>query len=196
MIFVRRATQGDLIVNNPLPPPKTPMTGRMLRRAMLKGVCLYIMFNVVYGLIDPVITGRLPTLYNRLFPGLTRFMRFSDFDPYRMIDNHAISAARSDTFNIVILGSSEMWGSGTLADAAIPAKLDQLGLTAADGRPVRVYNLAHPAPYFFRDLILLDVVLQRQIPIDLVILSTFDASLSMRSIWIAVARDNLPLSFD
>lgn len=172
------------------------MTRGMVLRAVLKGVGLFILFNLVYGLINPVETGRLPTLYNTVFPGLTRFRRFSDFDPYRMVDNHAISAARADTFNIVMLGSSEMWGAGTLADAAIPARLDQLRLAAADGRPVRVYNLAHPAPYFFRDLILLDVVLQRQIPVDLVILSTFDASLSIQEIWIAVARDNLTLSFD
>jgi hypothetical protein len=171
-----------------------PITRRMLLRAILKGVGLYLLLNIVYGVVNPVQTGRLPTLYNGLFPGRVRFQKFNEYDPYRMVDDHIISTASAETFNIVILGSSEMWGAGTLADNTIPAKLDRMGLVAADGRPVRVYNLAHPTPYAFRDLIILDVVLQRRIPVDLVIVSTFYSSLSLRFIWAPVIRANMPLA--
>lgn len=174
--------------------PPTSFNPRIVMRAVVKALCLFFAFNVLYGLIDPVKTGRLPTLYNSLYPGRPRFMQFNEFDPYRMIDDHVISSASAETFNIVILGSSEIWGSGTLADETIPLKIDRLGLVAADGRPVRVYNLAHPTPYAFRDLIMLEVTVQQHIPIDLVLISTFDASLSLRYLWVPATRANFSLS--
>src|SRR5688572_19629690 len=132
--------------------PKEPGTRRMVLRAIMKALCLFFAFNVVYGLIKPVHNGLLPSFYNAGFSGRVRFIQDYEFDAYRLISDHIISSAKSDTFNIVILGSSEMWGIHAMADLSVPVIMDRLNLTAADGRPVRVYNLSHPVPYGLKEL--------------------------------------------
>lgn len=179
-----------------LPLPKAPMTRRMVIRAILKGLCLFFAFNVVYGLIKPFQRGHVPSLYNVAFPGRVRFMKDYEFDPYRLVDDHAISAATSDTFNIVVLGSSEMWGTHSLADDAVPAIMDRYGLVAADGRPVRMYNLGHPIPYGLKDLILMEVLFRREIPVDLVIWSTFDSTLSYYYPYHLIVKSNFDLQIE
>lgn len=173
--------------------PEESLVRGMILRIAVKGLCLFILFNVVYGLFQPVQNGLLPTLYNVLFPGRLRFKYDYEFDAYRMVSDHIISEAKPDTFNIAFLGSSEIWGARVAPAQTIPAFMDAIGMTTTNGDPVRVYNLGYPFPYAFKDLIILEAANQYDIPIDLVILSTFGATLTLGSAPHAVASANASL---
>ena len=170
-----------------------PFTHRMIIRAFVKALCLFAVFNIGYGILQPSQNGLLPSLYNIIFPGRERFQKGYEFDPYRLLSDHIVSRAQAESFNILILGSSEIWGSRTSAAESIPAYLDASGLRAADGRPVRVYNLGYPFPYAFKDLVILEAAVQQHIPIDLAIVSTFDTSLSLTYFPHTVSSANLSL---
>lgn len=173
--------------------PHEPFTGTMLLRALIKALFLFVVFNLVYGVVQPARNGLFPSLYNIVFPGRERFQKGYEFDPYRLLNDHIISQATADTYNIVMLGSSEIWGSRSTPTESIPTYLDKVGMVAADGRPVRVYNLAYPFPYAFKDLVVLEAAVEKQIPMDLVILSTFDVTLSMQWAPHVVSSANLAL---
>jgi hypothetical protein len=81
-----------------------------------------------------------------------------------------IRQASPETFNIVFLGSSEVWGNATQAVDAIPALVENQGLVSSDGRAVRAYNMAFPYPDGFKDLMLAQYLIEEHLPIDLVIL--------------------------
>jgi hypothetical protein len=159
---------------------REPFTRRMIVRAVVKALCLFAVFNLIYGAIQPVHKGLLPTLYNILFPGRPRFGKGYEYDAYRLVSDHIISRAQSETFNIAFIGSSEVWGLRAVPSGTISAYLTNLGMVAADGRPVRVYNLGFPVPNGIKDLNVLEAVMRQQIPIDLVILSTFEKTLEVQ----------------
>lgn len=175
--------------------PKEPFTSRMIVRALLKALIPFILFNLFLVMAQPGRHGLLPTLYNHLIPGRSRLIKDYETDAYRLIDDHVIAQAQPDTFNIVVLGSSEIWGLLSLPDESVPAMMDRSGMIAADGRPVRVYNLAFPIADSFKDLIILEAVLRRGIPVDLVIVSMFDYSLGQGGTHI-VSASNLVLRRD
>jgi hypothetical protein len=152
--------------------------GLMLIRAVLKALVLFVLFNLGYFLIQPLQTGRLPTLYNTLVPGLLRFRVGDEYNINRLLADHSIRTASHDTYNIVILGSSEIWGVTVAPDQTIPAYLDQLGLTAHDGRPVRIYNLSFPGPEILKDFFIWESVKGLNVPIDLVILTVNNGAFS------------------
>jgi hypothetical protein len=82
-----------------------------------------------------------------------------------------IQSASADYYNIVFLGSSEVWGAVSAPDESIPAYLDRLGLVAADGRPVAVYNLAYSGPDVLKDLLIWETVHEMHLPVDALILT-------------------------
>ena len=139
-------------------------------RAFIKAVILYVLFNGCYLIIQPVQNGLLPTLYNGLVPGRVRFEGAAEFNLRRILDDHVIRQATSDTYNIVFLGSSEMWGNRSQSDIAVPNVMDGYGLRTAEGRPVRIYNLGLPLPDAFKDLVLAQFLYEEHIPIDLIII--------------------------
>jgi len=139
-------------------------------RAFIKALILYVLFNGCYLITQPVQNGLLPTLYNGLVPGRVRFEGAAEFNLHRILDDHIIRQATADTYNIVFLGSSEMWGNRSQSDIAVPNVMDGYGLSTVEGRPVRVYNLGLPLPDAFKDLILAQFLSEQHIPIDLIII--------------------------
>jgi hypothetical protein len=137
-----------------------------------------VLFNGCYLLSQPVQSGHLPTLYNSLVPGLTRLEVGGEYSIQRLLADHAVQMARSDHYNVVILGSSEIWGVTSSPDKTIPAYLDRIGLVAADGRPVSIYNLSFPGPDLLKDLLIWESVREAHLPIDLVILTANNGAFS------------------
>lgn len=168
-----------------------PFTRPMIIRAVIKGVMLFILFNMGYGALQPVSYGLLPSLYNHILPGRTRFLRNFEYDAYRMVDSHIVSQASPSAFNIVILGSSEIWGSRTGPAEAVPAYMDRIGMVAQDGRPVRIYNLGFPFPNGIKDLMILDMLARKHLPVDLVMISSFSTTLSVTSHFVIDANPQL-----
>src|SRR5262245_56123122 len=110
---------------------KEPFTRGMLIRIAITGLCLFALVNIAYGLLSFAGNGQLPTLYNVVIPGRVRFMKDYEYDPYRMLRDHAVAQAQPDTFNIAILGSSEIWGSRVGPVDSIPVIMDTFGMTTA-----------------------------------------------------------------
>lgn len=151
-------------------PPTSNANDWHVMRAFIKAVILYVLFNGLYLIVQPVQNGLLPTLYNGIIPGRTRFEGAAEFNLHRILDDHIIRQATSDTYNIVFLGSSENWGNRSAPDIAPPYVLDGYHFRAADGRPVRVYNLALPLPDAFKDVLLAQFLYEQHIPVDLMII--------------------------
>jgi hypothetical protein len=150
----------------------------LLIRATLKALIFFAMFNLGYFLAQPLQTGRLPTLYNTLVPGLLRFRVGDEYNINRLLADHSIRSASPDHYNVVILGSSEIWGVTVAPSQTIPAYLDQLGLKASDGRPVRIYNLSFPGPEILKDFFIWESLRGLNRPIDLVILTVNNGALA------------------
>ncbi len=162
--------------------PVEVINGWFVLRAVLKALVLFALFNGIYVIIQPVKNGLLPTVYNGLVPGRMRFEQEYAANINQMFNDHVIRYATSDTYNVLFLGSSEVWGNNTQADLAIPNVLDSFSLSTSSGKPVRVYNVAFPFPDAFKDLVILQYLYDQKIPIDLVVVPTNQLSFSWHSI--------------
>jgi len=152
-------------------PISTSMTRLNVLRALVKAVVLFLLFNVAYRACQPVQTGNLPTLYNHLVNGRVRLIWNKQTNLSLLLNDHIIQQATKDTWNVVVLGSSETHG-GEDPDSTTVAALDALGLQSADGRPARFYNLAIPSGDVWKDLIVAELLLQAGLPIDMIVLNT------------------------
>jgi hypothetical protein len=138
---------------------------------------LFVGFNLLYLAVNPIEEGRLPTLYNTVLPGRLRAtwtnakgLYVSETRISRVLSD--LTAARpkqADEYRVFVLGSSETWGAYVLPEETLPAALDRQGLTAPDGRRVRVYNLAYPLPDSLKDLLITAYFLEHNFQPDLIL---------------------------
>ena len=88
----------------------------------------------------------------------------------RLIGDHVISRPKAQNeYRIVVLGSSEVWGYLNRPQDTMPVVLDAMQLQTPDGRTVRSYNLAYVYPDAFKDMLILDTVLENTDRPDLII---------------------------
>jgi hypothetical protein len=153
--------------------PAPGITRLTVLRALVKGIVLFLLFNVAYRACQPIQMGLLPTLYNHLVNGRDRLLWNKQTNLPLLLKDHIIQQATSDTWNIVMLGSSETHG-GASVDGTTIAHLNALDLVAADGRSVRFYNLATPSADAWKELIVAELVLQAGLPIDMLVLNAHD----------------------
>jgi hypothetical protein len=149
-------------------------------RILLRFVALFIVFNALYLIVQPLDLSSL-TLYNHVFPGRLRFgwanepgtkvPLVNEFRLSRLIADHIISAPKqSNEYRVIFLGSSEVWGAPDIRPQdTMPVVIDNMGLKAPDGRIVRSYNLAYIIPDSFKDLLILDETLRRVDKPDLIV---------------------------
>lgn len=154
-----------------------------LLRVATQALLLYLALNLLVALLVEPRLGRV-SAYNGLFPGRARLpfgespqqaYNFSLFDLDAMLASHVVSAAqREDAYRVFLIGDSATWGTLLRPAETLAGQLDALHLTAADGRPVRFYNLGYPTISLTKDLLVLDGALEYE-P-DLVIwLTTLEA---------------------
>ncbi len=140
--------------------------GRLLRNVLLKALLLFMLFNIAYYVVQPLPLLDHLTLYNGVFPGRERFA-WSEYPD----QSFSVSLARldaqfashrlagipktTDEYRVLFLGDSSIWGLEVAADGTLPACLDRLKLSMPDGRTIRAYNLAYPAPNALRDTLIL-----------------------------------------
>lgn len=137
---------------------------RFLSRVVIKALLLFLAANLLLGLwVEPGF-GRV-SAYNGLFPGRPRFpfgespreaYNFSLFDLQAMFAAHEVSAAAGAEYRVFLLGDSSVWGTLLRPEETLAGQLNRLGLAAADGRPLRFYNLGYPTISLTKDLLLLD----------------------------------------
>jgi hypothetical protein len=156
-----------------------------LLRIFLKAAALFIVFNVLYYVVQPLNVLNRLSVYNTLVPGRLRlpFGEFPD-ESYnisilsldQMLASHEIARPKApDEYRIAMIGDSSVWGYLIKPTQTQAACMNELGLTLPSGRRVRVYNLGYPKLTVVKDLLILRHALQYK-P-DLIIWSTSLASL-------------------
>lgn len=135
-------------------------------RVLIKALCLFVLLNVFYGLLEP--QGGRVSGYNVLFPGRTRLPFGISGDPYTvtvddvdtMFASHLIAAPTSlNEYRVVLIGDSSVWGEGLRASQVISEQWNQMEMGCGD-RMIRTYNLGYPHPSVLKDLVILDKALE------------------------------------
>ena len=132
-------------------------------RVVIKALCLFVLINIVYALVDPPVYEI--SAYNAIFPGRVR-LPFGDVggDPHALIvDNvdvmfasHAVSKPKgANEYRVILIGDSSIWGENLAAEKSLAPQWNKSNVQCAD-RIVRVYNLSYPHPSVIKDLILID----------------------------------------
>ena len=149
--------------------PHRPLDWPTLGRIALKGLLLFALLNAAFAAARPLESlGRL-SLYNAPFPGRAR-LSYGErpADDYNLTLNNlpAMFAAHelarpkaADEFRVLLMGDSGTWGWFLANRDTLAGQLNALGLRAADGRRVVVYNLGYPVLALTKDLVLLDMAL-------------------------------------
>ena len=151
-------------------PPRPPLDWPTLGRIALKALLLFALVNAAFALTRPLdALGRL-SLDNALFPGRARLpYGEAPAEDYNLTLNNlpAMFAAHelarpkaADEFRVLLLGDSGTWGWFLRPEETLAGQLNALGLRAADGRRVVVYNLGYPVMSLTKDLLLLDGALE------------------------------------
>ena len=190
------------------------MDFRFLRNVLLKGMALFLALN--FALIAaPSGLGKV-SLYNSLLAGRERFpfgedsaqsYNLSLFDLDAMFAAHVIAGGPkpADEYRVIVIGDSSTWGTLLRPGETLAGQLDAAGLTTADGRTVRVYNLGYPTISLTKDLMVLDYALRYEPDLILwgVTLEAFPADKQLTSPLVAnnaarvddlIARYNLSLN--
>lgn len=146
-------------------------TKKFLLNVLIKGVLLFLILNFSAALIPRGGSlGRL-SLYNVILPGRARLpfgenpeeaYNLSLYDLDAMFASHEIDAGAKpeDEFRIVLIGDSATWGTLLHPEDTLTGLINQDGLTTADGKIVRAYNLAYPTMSLTKDLMILEEALK------------------------------------
>jgi hypothetical protein len=146
------------------------MNYRFIRNVILKGLLLFLVFNLVWGLVNPAGLSRF-SLYNSLIKGRERLpygenpaesYNLSLFDLDAMVASHKLSGASkaSDEFRVIVLGDSSTWGTLLRPEETLAGVLDAADLQTGDGRQLRFYNLGYPTLSLVKDLMVLEEVMR------------------------------------
>jgi hypothetical protein len=151
--------------------PEHPYTKRFVARVLVKAAILFIAFNAVYALTDPLPWLSQITLYNTVVPGRER-LPFAENpgEAYSlpvprlegMFASHTISGDEPDSgeFRVALLGDSAVWGWLLEPDETLSACLNNGGYYTSDGRRLHVYNLGFPVLDVLKDVMILDEALR------------------------------------
>lgn len=138
-------------------------------RVLVKATFLFVVLNLLFAWWNPAV-GKI-SAYNGVFPGRLRFPYaespnsysswynvpiIEDFDA--MFAAHIISAGPkpADEFRVILLGDSATWGGHVSPENMLAEQFNRLGMTACDGRQIKVYDFGYPWPSLLRDLLVLD----------------------------------------
>jgi len=135
---------------------------------VVKALSLFVVINVVYGLVMPPVAG--VSVYNVFVPGLARMpfgfgndsftVTMDDVDA--MFASHEISAEkRPDEIRVALIGDSTVRGDSLPPGDTLAGQLNRLGLQCGD-KKIKAYNLGYPHPSIVKDLIFFDETMQRQ----------------------------------
>lgn len=158
--------------------PARPFTWGLIARVVVKAAILFAALNIAFALLTPLpALGRL-SAYNVVLPGRERLpygenpAESYNLSPYNlpaMIASHEWAGADAGDFNVLLLGDSSVWGILLRPEDTLAGQINRLDLRAADGRPVRAYNLGYPTMSLLKDLALLDAALDAGPPPDLIL---------------------------
>jgi lysophospholipase L1-like esterase len=135
-------------------------------RIALKGTALFVAFNLLWLIVQPMPALGSLSVYGWLVPHRERLPygenpaanNLSTNSLEAMFATHAIRAPKAaDEFRVVVIGDSATWGILLTPAETLTSQLNTRSLMAPDGRRMRFYNLAHPIMSLTKDLLLLDI---------------------------------------
>lgn len=169
------------------------MSAKFLRNVLLKAFGLFILFNLLWALLNPSGLGKI-SLYNVLFKGRERLpfgenpaesYNLSLYDLDAMLASHRINAGMkpADEFRVFVIGDSSVWGTLLRPEETLAGLLDARQLATPDGRTVRVYNLGYPTLSLTKDLMVLEALkgYEPDLILWLVTLESFRESVQLES---------------
>lgn len=151
-------------------------------RVFIKGIFLFVIFNLVIALWQPEI-GKL-SLYNSIFKGRERLpfgenpkqaYNLSLFDLDAMFASHVIHGTEKaeDEFRVIVIGDSSVWGTLLKPEETLTGQLNQMNLSTC-GKNVKAYNLGYPTISLTKDVMLLEYAVRYQ-PDLILWMTTLDA---------------------
>ena len=148
----------------------------------IKGIFLFIIFNLVAALWQPQI-GKF-SLYNSIFKGRERLpfgenqkqsYNLSLFNLDAMFASHVIHGTEKaeDEFRVIVIGDSSVWGTLLKPEETLTGQLNEMNISAC-GKNVKAYNLGYPTISLTKDVMLLDYAMQYE-PDLILWVTTLDA---------------------
>ncbi|MCD4685515.1 MAG: hypothetical protein K8S97_06230 [Anaerolineae bacterium] len=145
--------------------PQTPFNWRFVRNVVIKAMVLFVTFNVLFALLDPLpALGKLSG-YNGLFTGRERLpygenpqvaYNLSLYQIDAMFASHTLADTEDDEFRVVLLGDSSIWGILLEPEDTLAGQINAAAYHTAEGQHISVYNLGYPTMSLIKDLLLLD----------------------------------------
>lgn len=139
-------------------------------RVVGKAVLLFVLCNVVFGLLDPMAALGSISIYNGLVPGRAR-LSYGEV-PARsyslslnnlagLFASHRVAAPKAeDEYRVLFFGDSATWGWLLEPEDTLTGHINAAGYTLDDGRRVCAYNLGYPIMSLTKDLMLLDYAMR------------------------------------
>src|SRR5258708_16998351 len=142
---------------------------RVWRRALIKGVGLLLIFDVLFITLRPFDALQRLSVYGKLLPYRTRvILPVSGDANYQLMPletllrAHEISRPKArDEFRVIVLGDSGIHGWGNADSQTISGVLSASGIKLG-GKRVTASNLAFLGPSTPRDLLIADAALLYQ----------------------------------
>jgi hypothetical protein len=141
---------------------------KFIRNVVVKGLLLFLLVNIGFGLSGSDLRLGRYSAYNLLFPGRERLpfgetpetaFNFSLYDMDAMFASHTMTANQPDSdFRVFVVGDSSIWGTLLLPEETLTGQLNQRNLTVCDSRSVRVFNLGYPTLSLLKDLMIIDQI--------------------------------------
>jgi hypothetical protein len=136
-------------------------------RLGLKAGILFVVFNLLFALTNPMPILNRISLYNLVFTGRLRLpyaenpsesynITLTDLDA--LFASHELSGAdkKTDEYRVLLLGDSAVWGWLLEPDQTLSACLNQQNLITLSGKTVHAYNLGYPVLDVTKDLLILE----------------------------------------
>lgn len=141
------------------------MSGIFFRNVLLKGLALFLVLNLAIVAVPADALGKV-SLYNKLFPGRTRFpfgenpsqsYNLSIFNLEAMFASHLLADGSKPIgeYRVFVIGDSSTWGTLLKPEETLAGQLDAAGMNIC-GKWLRVYNLGYPTISLTKDLMVLD----------------------------------------
>jgi hypothetical protein len=141
------------------------------KRVIIKGIILFLIVNLLFGVFHPLpILGRI-SAYNSLLPGRLRFpfgekpdlaYNFSLYSLEAMFASHELTLKEkpADEYRILLIGDSSVWGYLLKPEDTLAAYINSADLEVGSHQRVRAYNLGYPTMSLAKDLFILDSALK------------------------------------
>ncbi len=155
------------------PPDKVSTTPSMAGRVGIKAVLLFVIFNLIFVLLDPIPQLGKISAYNTFIPGRQRLpygdnpkiaYNISLYTLSAMFASHELAGAAisPSEYRVLIIGDSATWGFLLPASQTISSLINQENYSLPDGRRIKTYNLGYPVMSLTKDLLILSEAMRYQ----------------------------------